>query len=156
TYEAPTRALVNELIDGFIEDGRCDFITDFARPLPGLAFFDLVLHAPAEDVREINELATRATIPTNPDARACWEGMCKWIKAFGEQRGKEPARGDVVDAVLAAEIEGRPIATDEIIGVIQLLILGGLETTAGALGQWIIRFAHEPAIPELLRREPER
>ena len=61
----------------------------------------------------------------------------------------------MVDAILDAEIEGRPITEDEIIGMIQLLILGGLDTTAGALGQFMIRFCHEPDIPELLRQKPE-
>ena len=65
------------------------------------------------------------------------------------------SRGDVVDAILGGEIEGRPITEEEIIGMIQLLILGGLDTTAGALGQFMIRFCHEPDIPELLRREPD-
>ena len=57
--------------------------------------------------------------------------------------------------MLAAEIEGRPITQDEAIGVVQLLILGGLETTAGALGQFMIRFTREPALPERLREHPE-
>jgi cytochrome P450 len=39
--------------------------------------------------------------------------------------------------------------------LILLLILGGLETTAGALGQFVIRFAQEPEIPDLLRTRPE-
>jgi hypothetical protein len=38
-WAEPTRALVNHLIDGFIERGECDFMTEFAGPLPGLAFF---------------------------------------------------------------------------------------------------------------------
>jgi len=33
--------LVDRLIDGFVERGECDFMADFARPLPGLAFFEL-------------------------------------------------------------------------------------------------------------------
>ncbi len=60
----------------------------------------------------------------------------------------------MVDAVIHAEIEGRAITQMEIIGVLQLLILGGLETTAGALGQIMIRFCEEPEIPALLRRNP--
>ena len=80
--------------------------------------------------------------------------MHAWISDFVERRRRQPPRGDVVDAVLAAEIEGRPITEDEIIGVIQLLILGGLETTAGALGQFMIRFCREPEIPALLRADP--
>ena len=154
-YEVPTRALVTRLVDGFVESGRCDFMADFARPFPGLAFFELVLNAPPDDVAEINEMASAASVPTNPDRGKAWQGMHAWISSFVEERHAQPPRGDVVDAVLAAEIEGRPITEDDIIGVIQLLILGGLETTAGALGQFMIRFCREPAIPALLRSRPE-
>ena len=155
-YEQPTRALVTRLFDEFVETGRCDFMADFARPFPGLAFFELVLNAPPDDVAEINEMATSASVPTNPDRGRVWQGMHAWITEFVEARRHQPPRGDVVDAVLAAEIEGRPITEDEIVGVVQLLILGGLETTAGALGQFMIRFCHEPEIPALLRAHPER
>lgn len=153
--EQATRDLVTRLIDGFIENGRCDFMTEFARPFPGLAFFDLVLHAPSDEVAEINDLSTRASVATNPDARACWEAMTKWIVAFVEQRRTEPPRGDVVDAILNAEVDGRPITETEILGTVTLLILGGLDTTAGALGQFMIRFCREPDIPALLRSKPE-
>jgi cytochrome P450 len=57
--------------------------------------------------------------------------------------------------VMNAEIEGRPISAQEIIGVIHLLILGGLETTAGVLGAAMMRFCEQPEIPALLRARPE-
>jgi cytochrome P450 len=157
-YEQPTRDLVTRLIDGFIDAGSCDFMTAFARPLPGLAFFELVLHAPADEVAGINEMATAASMPTNPDRGKAWQGMHQWIVELLDRRRRERPGGeivDVVDAVLAAEIDGEPITDENAIGVIQLLILGGLDTTAGALGQIMIRFAQEPEIPDLLRRRPE-
>lgn len=154
-YEEPTRQLVTRLIDDFIEAGECDFMTAFARPFPGAAFFDFVLHAPPDEVGEINDLSTRASVPTSPDARACWEAMNKWIVRFVEDRRRQPPRGDIVDAILAAEIDGRPITETEVLGVVTLLILGGLDTTSGALGHFMIRFCREPEIPALLREKPE-
>jgi cytochrome P450 len=153
--EGPTRRLVTRLIDGFIEDGECDFMEAFARPFPGAAFFELVLHAPSDEVAEINRLSTRASVPTNEDARASWEAMHKWIVSFVDDRRRRPPMGDIVDAVLGAEIDGRPITEDEVLGIITLLILGGLDTTSGALGHFVIRFCREPGIPDLLRTEPE-
>jgi len=150
-----TRALVTRLIDGFVDAGRCEFMGDFARPLPGLAFFDLVLHAPSDQLAELNELATAASTPTNPRRAEAWAAMAAWIDQFVAARRSQPPVGDVVDAVLAAEIDGRPITDHDIQGVIQLLILGGLDTTAGALGQFMIRFCREPEIPDLLRRRPD-
>jgi len=154
-YEAPTRELVTRLVDAFVERGACDFMAEFATPFPGLAFFDFVLGAPADQLAELNAMAATVSIPTNPDARAAGAWMFRWIQEFVAERRTQPARGDVVDAILGAEIEGRPITDEEIIGMIQLLILGGLETTAGALGQIMIRFAREPEIPALLRSRPE-
>lgn len=154
-YEGPTRALITRLIDDVIEAGTCDFMADIAQPFPGLAFFDLVLDAPPEEVREVAELAQRASIPTNPDSRECWQALSTWITGFVAQRRVEGPKGDVVDAILATEIDGRPVTETEILGLVLLLILGGLETTAGALGQFMLRFIREPEIPNLLRDRPE-
>ncbi|MDT3445782.1 MULTISPECIES: cytochrome P450 [unclassified Pseudofrankia] len=154
-WEQRTRELVNGLIDGFIAAGECDFMTEFARPLPGLAFFDLALHAPTEDLEEVNHYATMASLPHLPESRECLGKLSAWIGRFIARRRGQPARGDVVDAVINAEIEGRPITEEEAIGTIQLLILGGLETTAGVLGMAMLRFCKHPEIPALLRARPE-
>ncbi len=149
-YEQPIRKLVTGLIDAFIENGRCEFMSEFARPFPGLAFFDQVLHAPPDQLVEINQMSMAASVPNHPKGREAWEGMFRWMTEFVGERRHQPPQGDVVDAILAAEIEGRPITDTEVYGLIQLLILGGLDTTAGALGQFMIRFARQPEIPALL------
>lgn len=154
SYERRTRAIVTELIDSFIGSGGCDFMTQFARPFPGRAFFELVLHAPPDEVEEINELSTKASVPTSPGARECWVKMHEWIVAFLDARRSGPRRDDIVDAVLHADIEGRPITETEVIGVVTLLILGGLDTTSGALGHFMMRFAREPSIPAALSADP--
>lgn len=154
-YEAPTRALVTRLIDDVIETGTCDFMADIAQPFPGLAFFDLILNAPADQVKEVADLAQRASVPTNPDSRECWQALNTWIMDFVARRRDQPPEDDVVDAILHADIDGRPVTETEILGLILLLILGGLETTAGALGQFMLRFCREPEIPALLRGRPE-
>ena len=154
-WEEPTRALVNELIDGFVERDRCDFMDEFARKLPSLAFFRFALNAPAGEVEKVAKLASTSSVPNHPKSRESWAGLYVWIKEFVAQRRAQPARGDVVDAVIAAEVEGRPITEDEIIGTVQLLILGGLETTAGALGLMLLRLCRQPHIADLLRGQPE-
>lgn len=154
-WEEPTRVLVNQLIDGFIERGEVDFMAEFARPLPGLLFFDLALHAPADDLDEVNALAQLASLSHTQEGRESIMKLAGWIKGFLERRRAEPPHGDVVDAVLNAQIDGRPITEEEAIGTVQLLVLGGLETTAGVLGAAMQRFCEHPEIPALLRAEPE-
>jgi cytochrome P450 len=155
-WEPATRALVTRLIDGFIERGECDFMEQFARPLPGLAFFDLALHAPAEDLEQVNDWATLASLTSDPRSADGRVALGTWIAQFLARRREEGPRGDVVDAVLDAEIDGRPINDLEAIGSVMLLVLGGLETTAGVLGMTMLRFCEHPEILELLRAQPER
>jgi cytochrome P450 len=154
-WQEPTRKLVNQLIDNFIERGECDFMTEFARPFPGMAFFDLALHAPAEDLEQVNHWATLASLTHLDESRDALLKLAGWIAKFVERRRAEGPRGDVVDAVMNATIEGRPITPQEVIGTIHLLILGGLETTAGVLGAAMMRFCEHPEIPALLRDKPD-
>jgi cytochrome P450 len=154
-WEDQTRDLVTRLIDAFIADGHCEFMDAFARQLPSLAFFQLAINAPEEDLEKVAHLASASSNPTTPNARESWLGLYQWIKDFISQRRAQPPRGDVVDAIISARVDGRPITEDEIIGATQLLILGGLETTAGALGQMILRFCAQPEIPAQLREYPE-
>jgi len=154
-WEKPTRELVTRLIDDFIDDGACEFMDAFARPLPSRAFFEFAINAPASDLEKVAELAATSSNPTVPNAREAALALYAWIKDFIGQRRQQPPRGDVVDAIIGARIDGRPITDDEIIGSVQLLILGGLETTAGVLGMIVIRLAEQPEIATLLRGRPE-
>ncbi len=154
-WEDRTRQLANRLIDAFIERGRCDFMAEFARLYPSLAFFDFTLNAPPEDLDKLSYMTSKSGIPTDPETTACWLGLSEWVRNFIADRRRQPPMGDVVDGVLAAEIDGRPLTQEETIGVIQLLIVGGLETTATALGMMMVRFCRQPEIPAQLREEPE-
>ena len=154
-HEDAVRALVTELIDGFVERGECEFMAEFAQLLPGRTFFEMFLHAPPDELAEVNRLATLASTPTTKEAIDARIEMLQWIGAFAERRRNEPPRGDVVDALLAATIEGRPITELEVVGVLQLLLFGGLDTTAGALGMMMLRFCRDPEVAQLLRSRPE-
>jgi cytochrome P450 len=155
-WEENTRQLVTRMLDAFIERGYCDFMAEFARPYPALSFFDIALSAPPEDIDRVAYMASKSSLPNDPEAGECWIGLSEWISEFVASRRQQPRRHDVVDGVLHAEIEGRPITDEEIIGIIQLLILGGLETTAGALGMMMVRFCEQPEIVAMLRHQPER
>jgi cytochrome P450 len=143
------------MIDGFAAEGRCEFMSAFARPFPGLSFFDQILGAPQDAVEELSELTLTATDPTSANRAEAWLGLNTWITGFIADRRAARPKGDVVVAIIGAEIDGRPITEVEVLGMVQLLILGGLDTTAGALGQFMLRFTREPELPELLRRQPE-
>lgn len=154
-YEEPTRRLVRSLIDGFVDAGACEFMDAFAEQLPRLSFFELVFHAPPDDVAQLNHMTRLVTGPAElPGVQEAYEGLVAWIDGFVEQRLDAPPRDDIVDGIARADIDGRPITREEVVGLILLLMFGGFETTASALGQIVIRLARDPAIHEQLRNEP--
>lgn len=155
SHEAATRALIDQLIDAFIERGECEFMADFAERLPGVILFDRYLNAPREQLQELGDLARAASVPLSEEGQAKRQLILEWSRDFVAQRRQSPRRDDLVDAIIHADIDGRPITDDEILGVIQLLIFGGLDTTAGALGHMMVRFCRQPEIVEHLRARPE-
>ena len=155
-WEAPTRALVTELIDGFVERGHCELMAEFANPLPGRAFFQLALNAPLDELDQVSAWASAASRHTEDGATEARMALAGWVAAFLARRRAEPPRDDIVDAVLRAEVDGRPITDREAIATVLLLIFGGLDTTAGVLGMAIERFCRSPEIPAYLREHPER
>jgi cytochrome P450 len=154
-WDKATRAIANRLIDKFIDSGHCEFMSEFAEPFPGLTLFDQVLHAPSDEIEWLTETAMVTSKPSNPDSKDAWRAMHDWINDLLESRRRGDIRGDVVDGIVGAEIDGRPIRREQAIGMLVSLITGGLETTTGALGMAMLRFCGEPEIFSLLRNRPE-
>ena len=154
-WEPGVRALVNRLVDRFIDDGRCEFMSSFAQPFPGLAFFEFGLHAPAEELEEVNRLAVLHGSAHTPEGQEAVRRLAEWVAAFAERRRTEAPKGDVVDAVLSAEIDGKAMPIEDAVATIHLLILGGIETTAGVLGMAMVRLCEQPEIANAIRTRPE-
>jgi cytochrome P450 len=153
--EPAVRAMVTQLIDGFIESGSCEFMDAFARPMPGRTFFELIMHAPPEQVGVLGPDAVLAASPQHPDQVNAIVRIQEWMTSFLNERREGEHRDDVVNAILNAEIEGRPITEYETMGLAILLFFGGLDTTAGVLGNVMIRFCQHPEIPAALRANPD-
>lgn len=153
-YEERTREIADALLDDVVETGECEFMSAFAQPFPALAFFELVLGAPKDQISYLAHLAEVVSTPGHPEHAESWTAFTDWIGDFVEDRKKAAPRGDIVEAIVNAEIDGRPVTDAEIRGMIMLIILGGLETTAGVLGHVMMRFADDPSLPKLLREKP--
>lgn len=154
-HEAATRDIIHGYIDQFIDRGHCEFMAEFADPMPGSVLFEHYLNAPREDLAKLIELASKASVPMTEGSFAARDEILKWVRQFVKMRAQQPRRDDLVDGIMYADINGRPITEIEVLGVIQLIIFGGLDTTAGALGHMMVRFCRQPEIPRRLREQPE-
>ncbi|HSV35366.1 MAG TPA: cytochrome P450 [Ramlibacter sp.] len=130
--EASVRALTNELIDGFIGQGECEFVDAFAKRLPIVVFLRLV-DLPLADRDELLEM-TEAAVRGSAERRLWAYGQLqqyvgKWIAARRAQPGP-----DLFSAMVNAKVQGRDYTPQETFGMLVNVIFGGLDTVAASLG----------------------
>lgn len=151
-YRDVIEKLADDLIDSFIADGRVEFVSGFAIPFTAGSLAKVVLDDDNEDrLRRAVAAVTATSVENTPETFGVVAGLAAELMAERESDGKP--REDFLQALIDAKVEGgRPLTQSERLGVITVLLLGGLDTTRGAL-TFIGRFlAEEPGVEERLRR----
>jgi cytochrome P450 len=152
--------LVTELIDAFIEKGSCEFVADLANEFPTRAFLTL-MGWPLEDAPTF--LAWTETIirgvPGDPEASlavreeaglALYTYFAEIVDARTEQRGD-----DIVSALLDASFAGeRELSPFEVLDIVFLLLIAGLDTTKSVLANGIAWLAEHPHERQKLIDDP--
>lgn len=150
------RDLANELIDGFIEKGQCDFIPEFAEILPVQVFLR-ILGLPGDRQAEFRDLVHMFLAPITSledsinRSRKVVDAMADIIKA----REEDP-KDDLISALWATEIDGRKSDYNlmEDFGV--LLFIAGLDTVINGIGYGIRHLARNPQLQAELRENPKK
>jgi cytochrome P450 len=78
------------------------------------------------------------------------QGMYGYFTQVLEERRQHP-QGDLVSALLAAEVDGQRLSIMELLGFCGLLLVAGNETTTNLLGNMILCFDENPGVVERLR-----
>ena len=144
--EPHIRAIATAHIDRFIERGACDFIREFAGPLPMDVVSEL-LGVPAEDRDRLRALAETllhradgvAGIP--PAAADAARSITAYFRDLVVARRGQPG-SDLASALLAAELDGARLSERDVIAFLFLMIIAGNETTTKLLGNalyWLWR-----------------
>ncbi|HUJ66034.1 MAG TPA: hypothetical protein VLX59_10880, partial [Acidimicrobiales bacterium] len=152
-YQHAIRDIADELIDAFIDRGRCDIAVDFARKFPGTVFFRLVVHCSDEDFRTVEPSARMISFESeDPDkfARAAAD-LREWASDVMAARDGETGGGDVVDAVMHLGDTGERFADHELLSGLQILAQGGIGTSASAIGVVMRTLAERPDLQDRVR-----
>ncbi len=144
--------IVNELLDSVAPQGQMDVINDLSYPLPVIVIAEL-LGIPLED-RERFKLWSDQFVGAAPSSgNDPQEEMSDYFKWVIEQRRKEP-EDDLISALLAAQIDGKHLTEQELLGFCVLLLVAGNETTMHLIGNAIWCFDDHPAAWAELRANP--
>ncbi len=155
--EPRVRAICNELIDGFIADGKCDAAARYTKHIPVRAIAHM-LGIPEEDsdlfitwIHEILELGIR---DDSIMMRAVHE-MTEYFAGHIEQRKKTPTDDLISTLMNARDKNGQPLSDTHVLGSLRLLLIAGIDTTWRASGASVWHLAKTPADRERLVAEPE-
>ena len=147
--EPKVRALTASLIDNFVANGRCDFVTEFAEQLPLRVFMQLV-DLPTEHLPVLKQLADQFTRPDGSMTPA--EATTRFMEYVGpilnERRGSD--RSDLLTAITRGEVFGRPLTDDEALRMAIQVMVGGLDTVVNFMSFTIQLLAQAPDIQDRL------
>jgi cytochrome P450 len=167
SLEPVIRTLVNDLIDGFIDDGGCVFDSAFATPLPTQVFLKL-MGLPLEDAGMLLEFKDGILRPgyregIDPADTVAVQALNQSIVArtyayfqkLIDDRRADAARDDVMAQVIAGQIDGRRLTDDEILDACFLLLIAGLDTITNSLTLFYHQFANRPDLRAEIGTNPD-
>jgi cytochrome P450 len=150
SLEQTIRAHADRLIDVFIGDGAVDVVSSFANPLPQVVFSVAVAGMDPADMPYLLEVFSLSG-PMEQRAVNFELGITR-IEQYLRERSLAPARGDIIDALLAFEHEG--YSWMDKVGTLCQLTIGGIGTTGFAFSGGLHHLATHPHDRQLLVNNP--
>jgi cytochrome P450 len=152
--EPQIRAVADELVDTFVDRGRCDIAVDFARKFPGTVLFRLVFHATDEDFHVAEPAARLLSFSASQAETSSGAATLReWAAGFMASREGFPDVDDVVNAVMHLNDTDEVFVDHELMSGLQLLIQGGIGTSASAIGVTVRVLCERPDLQQQVRAD---
>ena len=157
---ADIQTTCDKLIDRMAAKPECDFLKDFALPLP-VAIICQMLGIPVEDQDLFAEWSARvlagmeisATPDEKAEAQTATLALFDYLAGIAEQRRSKAGEDLISTLVEAAEAE--KLRPDEVVWGAITLLIAGHETTTHLLGNGMLALIRNPDQMKLLRERPE-
>jgi cytochrome P450 len=169
-------SVVNELADNVADTGRCDIVTDIARPYP-IPIICALLGAPREDWQQFSlwadEIFKMVSFAVNlvdevPAVMRAWGELDAYVDNMVAER-RTRLTDDLLSDLIRAEDDGDRLNADELRMTVASLLVAGTDTTRNQLAasmqvlfdhpeQWARLRDHPelamPAVEESMRHSP--
>ncbi len=152
--------LADELIDGFADSGRCEFVSEFAEPYAARVVATL-LGLPEQEWRTIAAesatigLAMGVTLQEDlPKIEQALAGLTAYCDAAVDDRRRHP-RDDFTSRLVAAQQDEDRLSEQELRDAMVLVVFGGFDTTRNQLSLAMRTFLDHPDQWQLLAERPE-
>jgi cytochrome P450 len=155
-YEQSTRDLCNALIDEFIDKGKADAAADYAQHIP-VRVISNMLGVPL-DMEETFTGWVRGVLENMTDMELRKRSRLAIIEYFlaqVEDRKKNPRENDLISELMNTEVEGKKVPIEYVLGVCNLMLVAGIDTTWSAIGSVMWHMAQHPEHRKQLRENDD-
>jgi cytochrome P450 len=154
-------SMILQLLDQMAKRADCDFVRDFALPLPA-GVIAILLGVPASDIPQLARWSDQMSAYIGgsilPDdnferTRDGLDEMCRYFRELIEQLKRRP-NDALINMMLAAEDAGDALSEDEVVSTCVLLLFAGHETTTNLLANGLWLLLQNPLELAKLRKTP--
>jgi cytochrome P450 len=141
------------VVDGIIDKGEIDFVTDVSMPFPLLVILDMmgIPHSEFDLVLQKSNIILSGGdpefIPEGTDPITAFLGagaaLAALLEEVGAKRRVDPT-DDLLSALVNTEVEGEQLTGEELASFFILLAVAGHETTRTALSHGIVHLSRNP------------
>ena len=155
-YRPYTEDLCHRLIDRFIDTGRADGAVDYAQQIPPR----LIAHLLGIDESRVDEFVewVRGVLEiglSQPEIRNKYRVIIRdFFKEQVADRRENPA-DDLITALVQAEHDGEPLSNATVVGICNLMLVAGIDTTWSSIGSALWHFASHPEDRRRLAADPD-
>ena len=156
--EPTIRKFCDELIDAFIDRGKCEFVSEFASPFPTM-IFGLMMDVPMSEAQQCHRwkdmvLHGHADDPDGTKRAQAGADLQAYLSGVHEDR-KAHRRDDIISLLLDSEVDGEKLTDDELLDITYLLFIAGLDTVTSELGLQFLYLSTHPEVRDQIVNTPE-
>jgi cytochrome P450 len=152
TYKGAVRQHGLDLLAEFDGEEVVDVVPRFGNALPGRSFCVTVAGMGTKDIVYLQKKFEIGILGAIEERGQAMQDAGVRIGEYLERRSKEPARGDLIDAILALDFEG--CGWEEKVNVLMTLTLGGIGTTGYVIAASLHWLAQNPEERKRLVADP--
>lgn len=158
--ETHIQGLVNRLIDAMLPKGECDLVSEFSAQFPVTVIAELLgieLERHMDFRRWGDDMGHAMGGAVNEDERAQIRQNIQdfrvYFREIIERRRREP-RNDLITALVQAQEEKQALSTEEIMGLVVLIMVGGIDTTTNLISNTIVALLKNPEQMAKVQADP--
>jgi cytochrome P450 len=152
--EGQIREIARDYIAAFRQRGNCEFVTEFGREFP-IKVFLLLMGLPLDQTDQF--MAWEKVIVSAgslEEVRPVALATVAYLREAIADRRQNP-REDLITYAVQAELRGRTLTAEELLGFCVTIFVAGLDTVASHLGHMFRHLAENPDQQATLRAHPE-